>query len=586
MAFAPYTSALVKIKEFSWRAVMLGLFLGAIFALGNTYLGLKVGMTVSASIPAAVISMAVLRLARKSTILENNMVQTIASAGEAMAAGMIFTLPSLLLLGDNPSFFRMFILAVLGGLLGVLMMVPLRHSLMVEEHGKLPFPEGLACAEILKTRGNTQGKALLTLWGLLIGICSKVAMGIFHLWAEIATWSLGGMKLMLDTTPALLGVGYIIGRRYAFVLFAGGAFAWWGIVPLLKYGLPPSHIEENWALTLRYIGVGAVAASGLLSLIRLIPLLHRSLKGQMGTLITDLFHHEGKARTSLDLPLFWVIGATFLLLIFGWLIPQVGLNAFSLLLVLLLGFFFVALTSVTVGIVGSSSNPASGMILSTLLIATLLFSWLGWTEKMYLLMAMSMGCVIGTAITMAGATSQDLKTGMLLGATPRLQQVATLLGVFIPAAMIAITLSLLHRTYTFGSEELPAPQAMLMALVVEGVIEGNLPLPLVIVGAIFALGVELLGVRSLPFALGLYLPLPTTTAIGIGGAMSHFFKGEGVLVGSGLIAGDALTGIAIALLTLTGIISSQTVPFAYPTLIAYSVLLVLFGWLVARRQKS
>ncbi len=586
----------MHVREFTFKAVSLGILLGVIFGIGNTYLGLKVGLTVSASIPAAVISMALLRaFSRSVTILENNIVQTIASAGESLAAGIIFTIPALFLLGAPPSLGRIFLIALLGGLLGVLLMVPLRHTLMVEEHENLPFPEGTACAEILRAREGSASHAMLAIWGLIIGVIDKVLMGIAFLWNEVATWTIGSFRINLDTTPALLGVGYIIGTRYALILLAGGALGWWVLIPLISmFGAhgPTMNLgpQEIWSQYVRSIGTGAVAIAGVVSLLHLAPLLYRSLKGHFQALVHELFHKPEKKRTEQDLPLLWVLFGIIVILIAVFVIPTFGFNWLSVLLTLALGFFFVALTSVTVGIVGNSSNPVSGMVILTLLVTTLIFVGLGWVERIYLVMAMTVGSVVGVSIAMAGDTSQDLKTGFLVGATPRLQQIGALVGVIVPSIVIAWALLLLNQTYGFGSKELPAPQATLMASIVDGVINKSLPYGLVGIGIVIGIVVELLGIRSLPFALGLYLPLSTSLAIGLGGAL-HWITGaaghqRGVLVGSGLIAGDALTGIAIALLAVTGLLNvdKPVLLDRWMSLAAYLVLAILFSLFVKRRR--
>lgn len=576
-------------KEFSVRAVLLGVVLGAVFAIGNAYLGLKVGLTVSASIPAAVISMAVLRaFSRNVTILENNIVQTIASAGESLAAGVIFTIPALVYLGEPLELGRIFLVALLGGLLGVLLMVPLRHTLMVEEHGTLPYPEGTACAEILRAREGTGERAMLAVWGLILGAIDKILIGVFRLWNEVARWTVGGTQVAIDTTPAMLGVGYIIGIRYSLILFAGGAVAWWVLTPLIQLvGGDPD---------IRSIGIGAVAAAGVISLVRLFPVLVRSLSGHFKGLLTDVFHKHGKERTEQDLPLLWVILGVLVVLAILYVIPQLGLNWLAIVLILVLGFFFVALTSVTVGIVGNSSNPVSGMVICTLLVTTLIFVALGWTERVYLILAMTVGSVVAVAVAMAGDTSQDLKTGFLVGATPRMQQVAALIGTLVPAFVVGWILIVLNDSYGLGSKALPAPQAMMMATVVEGVIGGTLPYKLVSVGVVLGVAVELMGIRSLPFALGLYLPLGTSVAIGAGGVLSWLVgtargdkerHGRGVLLGSGLIAGDALTGIVIAGLAIVGLLDLDKAARFGPwiSLAAYLILAATFGGLVLKRKR-
>ncbi|MGE3954819.1 MAG: OPT family oligopeptide transporter [Parachlamydiales bacterium] len=595
-------------KELTVRAIGLGLIIGLVFAVGNAYLGLKVGLTVSASIPAAVISMAVLRLlTRGSRILENNMVQTLASAGEAVASGAIFTIPALYLLGAPPTTWKVFAIAIIGGILGIVFNVPLRHHLMVEEHDNLPFPEGTACAAILKSGESSGARALLTLWGLLIGVVDKVCMGVFRLWPETAVWSVGKTRIYLDTTPALLGVGYVIGVRYSLIMVAGGALAWWVLIPLITlFGgadvtifpstVPVAQMDAGqiWSHYIRYIGTGAVAVAGILSLLKLLPILSRSIRGHFGPMIRDLFHKPEKKRTETDLPPLYLVGGLVIAILLLFFLPQIKFNSLTVLLTLILGLFVVALTAITVGLIGVSSCPMSGMIICALLATTGIFLLLDWTDRTYLIMAMTLGSIVGIAIGVAADTSQDLKTGYLVGATPMLQQIAMGIGILLPALLIGWVLRLLNHTYGFGSDALPAPQANLMALIVKGVIDKNLPYFLVLVGAILGVVVELLGVGSLPFALGLYLPLSTSLAIGAGGILSFLVRRlsrdphtheHGVLIGSGLIAGDALTGVTIALLTVVGLLSPTGSPWggSWIALISYGVVILLFGLLAARK---
>lgn len=607
-SFVPYIAAEEKAPETTVKAIIMGLILGLVFAIGNAYLGLKVGMTVSASIPAAVISMGLFHLLhRDAHILENNLVQTIASSGEAVAAGVIFTVPALAFLGGSLSPWISFLLSLLGGVLGVLLMVPLRHHLMVEEHKTLPYPEGTACASILKLREESLSRTLRAIYGLVIGVVDKVCMGAFRFWPETATLPVGRTLISVDTSPALLGVGFIIGPRYSFTLLAGGAIAWWVLLPLIaSLGVGPEIIEpahkaiqnmsadEIWTYYIRYIGVGCVATAGIISLIRLLPLIFRSLKGHFGALFSDILHQPIKKRTEEDLPLYWIFAGVVAVLFLSYILPTLQIPLIGLLLLLVLGFFFVALTSITCGLVGSSSNPASGMIICTLLITCYIFLALTWTERAYFLIAMSIGSIIGIAIAVAADTSQDLKTGYLLGATPRAQQIGALIGVVLPALLLGWILVLMDRGFGLGSATLPAPQATLMALVVEGVMEQSLPLFLLGVGALLGISVEMLGVRSLAFALGVYLPLSTSVAIGVGGALAYlsasFIRtpshGEGILVGSGLIAGDALTGVILAALALPGWLSATTSTGPWISLLAYLILASLFFWISAPRRMA
>jgi putative OPT family oligopeptide transporter len=598
-------------RELTLRALILGLLLGLVFAVGNAYLGLKVGMTVSASIPAAVMSMAILRiLPRKGTIQENNIVQTMASAGESLAGGAIFTIPALTFIGVPPSWWQVFAISMLGGILGVLMMIPLRHHLIVVEDKTLPYPEGTACAKILQAREGSRGKALMALWGILIGALYKTLMGIFFLWREVLTgtvWRLFTMSI--DTTPALLGVGYLIGIRYALVMFSGGILAWWVLIPLIDiFGLHdivyPGHVpiaqmshSEIWSSYVRYIGTGAVAMGGMVSLFRLLPKLILSVHGHFKAMFVDATKSHGKLRTEKDIPFLWVIVGTIVVLILLYVLPQISFNWMAILLVLVLGFLFVGLTSLTVGIVGSSSNPVSGMMILTLLVTTLVFLGFGWVSTLYLAMAMMVGAVVGVALSIAGDTSQDLKTGFLVDATPMAQQLAMLIGLVPPAIIMGYVLHVLHRGYGFGTHELPAPQAVLMSIVVQGVMEKTLPFSLVLVGLLLGLAVELLGIRALPFALGIYLPVSTSSSIGLGGILSYIVKqltpvaeirDRGILFGSGIVAGDALVGVVIALLTVLHVISPSAAPLLpeWAGFIIYLALAVVYVWLTVGTRRS
>ena len=580
-AFKPYIPASKAPKEFSLRATLLGIGLGVLFGIGNTYLGLKIGATISASIPAAVISMAVLRIfARNVTILENNIVQTIAAVGEGLAAGIVFTIPALFFLGDRPNPAYISMLAVLGGILGVLFMIPMRRYIIVKEHGILPFPEGTACAEILKAGVAKVSSAALAGWGLLIGSVYKICMSAFFLWDETVTYiipPLGRTQFSMDCTPALLGVGFIIGPRISQAMVAGGALAWWGLIPLIKlFGqglttIAPATIpvaqmsaEAIWENYIRYIGAGAIAVGGIVSLVRIIPMLVHILKASFGELRSGTMHMGHLPRTERDIPMTYLILGSLVTILWLWLFPG-PMNLLTIILLVILGFFFVAVTSITVGLVGSSSNPTSGMIITTLLITCLIFAGLDWTSRIYLIAAITMGSVASVAIALAGTTSQDLKTGFLLGGTPKSQQIAELIGLVLPAAAIGITLYLLDKAYTLGSPLMPAPQATLMSMIAQGVINHNLPFLLVLIGIMIGIAVELARVPILPFAIGFYLPLSLSTATYAGGLVHAFVKRkkmstgiqQGTIMASGLVAGDACMGVIVALFAVLGIIPAS-----------------------------
>lgn len=582
--FKPFVPANKKQKEFSVRALILGVLLSLVFAIGNAYLGLKVGMTISASIPAAVLSMAILRsFFRRVGILENNIVQTIASVGEGLAGGVIFTIPALFLLGATPSIPHIFTLALLGGILGILFMVPMRRYIIVQEHGILPFPEGKACAEILKAGEKSAPSAMLAIWGITIGAAYKLLNSALYLWNETISFTVKKYQntlVSMDCTPALLGVGYIIGPRISAVLFTGSALGWWVLIPLIsKFGsgappIFPSKIPiesmsatDIWSNYIRYIGAGAVAVGGIITLFRIAPVIWKTIIESF----RELFHllqnkPKEMERTDKDISLSYLVLGSIAIILALWLIPGFHLNLVTIVLLVILGFFFVAVTSITVGLVGSSSSPVSGMTITTLLITCLIFLGLGWTDRIHLIAAITMGSVANVAIALAGTTSQDLKTGFLLGATPRSQQLAEIVGLILPAAAIGFTLYLLNDAYGFGSTQLPAPQATLMALIAKGVIQQELPVVLVVIGIVFGLMIHFMKVPVLPFAIGLYLPLSLNSSIMVGGIVNmiaeHFTNDNksiqrGILISSGLVAGDACMGVLVALLTVLNIVPSS-----------------------------
>ncbi len=611
--FKPYVAAESKMPEFTLRAVILGILLGLVFGVGNAYLGLKVGTTVSASIPAAVLSMAILRtFFHKPSILENNLVQTIASVGEGLAAGIIFTVPALFILGEQISMMRIFLLSTLGGILGVLFMIPMRRYIIVKEHGVLPFPEGTACAEILKSGEKSGPKAAMAFTGIITGAVYKICSNAFNLWKETPTWIITRFEktvFSIDATPALLGVGYIIGPRIASFIFAGGALGWWVLIPLIKMfdvsmdtifpGTIPvvqMSAEDIWSNYIRYIGVGTVAIGGLLSLVNIAPAVWKTIHSSF----KELFESSNASRmkrTDKDISLRWLILGSLAIILTLWLMPGLPMNLVTILLLTILGFFFVAVTSLTVGIVGSTSNPVSGMTITTLLITCLIFVALGWTERLYLISALTMAIVACVAICMAGTTSQDLKTGFLVGATPRYQQVGEIIGVVLPALAISGTMYLLNQAYGLGSSLLPAPQGTMMALIAKGVIQGNIPFTLVLIGGIIGLLLRLLTIPILPFALGLYLPLSLTTPVMLGGVVSAFVKHRskdkeifqrGVLTSSGLVAGDACMGVILALLSVVGWLNPSAKAFLPDvfSLIIFLFLALGLGWFTLRPPRS
>jgi putative OPT family oligopeptide transporter len=473
--FQPFIASNKHTSEFTIRAVLLGVFLGLIFGIGNAYLGLKVGTTVSASIPAAVMSMAIMSaFFKKASILESNMVQTVASVGEGLASGVIFTAPALFLIGEPPSVPRMMLLSALGAVLGILFMIPMRRYIIVEEHGKLPFPEGTACAEILKSKASETNNAFIALLGIIAGSLYRLLSGALNLWKEVPSWTFGKLSKMefsIDCTPALLGVGFVVGPRISALLLFGGVLAWGVLIPLIAmFGqggalIYPGTIpvgdmgaDQIWSSYIRFIGAGVIGTGGLLSLVKIVPVIKKTLKHG----VKELFEQNEQKhipRVERDISLKWLIMGSMAIILFLWLFPGLPMNLLTIVLLVIIGFFFVAVTSITVGLIGSTSNPTSGMTISTLLITCLVFLALGWTEKMYLVSALTMSIVVNVAIAMAGTTSQDLKTGYILGATPKSQQIGEIIGTILPALAIGGTLYLLNNAYGFGSSQLPAPQA-------------------------------------------------------------------------------------------------------------------------------
>lgn len=587
--FQPYVPADKVMPEFTVVSVVLGAILAIIFGGANAYLGLRVGMTVSASIPAAVISMGVIRkILRRDSILENNMVQTIGSAGESVAAGAIFTLPALFMwakdgLCDVPSLVEIGLIALCGGVLGVLMMIPLRSALIVKEHGVLAYPEGQACAEVLIAGEEGGAKASTVFSGLGIAAVYKfIADGLKVFPSEI-TYDIPAYKgsgIGIDVLPALAGVGYICGVKVSSYLFAGGVLGWFVIMPLMAlFGgdlvlfpadktineliASPGGVSNLWSNFLRYIGAGAVACGGVLSLIKSLPLIVRTFKDAMG----DYGKGRGSStlRTEQDLPMKVVLLGVLIIAVVMWLLPAIPLNLFTALIVIVFGFFFATVSSRMVGLIGSSNNPVSGMAIATLLISTLLLKATGNDGINGMIAAIVIGGIICVIAAIAGDTSQDLKTGFLVGSTPKKQQIGELIGVVVSAVAIGAILYLLSNAWGgYGSNDLPAPQAVLMKMIVEGVMGGNLPWNLVFVGVFIALVVEVLGIPVLPFAIGLYLPIYLSVPMMLGGLLRWYLEKRkyasekakndtvqsGVLYSSGLIAGEGIVGILLAVLAV------------------------------------
>src|SRR5688572_21832504 len=587
-AFQPYVPATQSPAEFTAKAIVLGAAFGLIFGASTVYLGLRAGLTVSASIPIAVLAISVLKRLGGSTILENNIVQTIGSAGESVAAGVVFTVPALIFFGARGqsyfNYFQITLLAFAGGILGVLMMVPLRRALIVKEHGVLPYPEGTACADVLVAGERGGALAKTVFMGLGVGAFWKALSWIVQVFPTAIGRSVArtgifpNATLNVDISPEYMGVGYVIGPRIAGVMFAGGVLSWLVLLPLLSImgnymtvpfppvpasGLRIDQMTPNqlWSAYIRYTGAGAVLAAGLITLARTIPTIVSSFRDSIRDFSAKGGGAAGRTRTERDMPMSIVLIGTVLLAVFLAVAPGMPTqgNFLVAVLVVVFGFFFVTVSSRITGLIGSSSNPISGMTIATLIMTCSIFVAVGWIGDFYAPIALGVGAVVCIAAAIAGATSQDLKTGYLVGATPVRQQVWLIIGVVTASFVIGITTLILHRVMDIGSTSLPAPQATLMATIIKGLLSQNLPWGLVLVGVFISVTLELCGIRSLSFAVGSYLPIATTAPIFAGGLVRWFVErktgvaGEseissGTLFSSGLIAGGSLAGILYAAL--------------------------------------
>lgn len=580
--FQPYVPADKVVPEFTVFSVVLGALLAIVFGGANAYLGLRVGMTVSASIPAAVLSMGAIRfIFKRDSILENNMVQTIGSAGESVAAGAIFTMPALFMwaaegLCDMPSVVEIGLIALCGGVLGVLMMIPLRSALIVQEHGKLGYPEGKACAEVLMAGEEGGSRASTVFWGLGIAAVYKFVtdgLKLFPSEVEYGIDAYKGSAVGVDVLPALAGVGYICGPRISSYMFAGSTLAWFVLMPLITlFGsdlvIYPADVSvaELWATGgtgaiwgkfIRYIGAGALAAGGIISLIKSLPMIVRTFAAAFKSYGKGA---DGTLRIEQDISMKVVLAVCLLIAVFMWLFPAIPVSFLGALIVLVFGFFFATVSSRMVGLIGSSNNPVSGMAIATLLISTIALKASGSIGSEGMVGAIAIGSVICIIAAIAGDTSQDLKTGFLLGATPKKQQYGELIGVCVSAVAIGAILYLLNAAWGFGTDQLGAPQAMMMKMVVEGVMGGKMPWTLVFTGVFLAVVIEILGLPVLPVAIGIYLPIHLNAAIMLGGLVRLFVEKRkyasekeksdsiqsGILYTSGMIAGEGVVGILLA----------------------------------------
>ena len=589
--FKPFIPADKVVPEVTAVSVILGILLAVLFGAANAYLGLRVGMTVSASIPAAVISMGVIRvILRRDSILENNMVQTIGSAGESVAAGAIFTLPALFMWmsewGEGaPSLVEIALIALCGDVLGVLFMIPLRQALIVKEHGVLPYPEGQACAEVLIAGEQGGSKAGVVFAGMGIAALYKFVADGLKLFPSDVDYDIQkyGGGVGISVLPALAGVGYICGPKISSYMFSGGIISWLILMPIIKLfgsGLtqpfaPAEQLisemssQAMWGSYIRYIGAGAVAAAGIISLIKSLPMIVNTFRDAMRDLKGG--RQASTLRTDRDIPMNVVLIGVLIAVVIIWLVPAVPVNFVGAMLIAVFGFLFAAVSSRLVGLVGSSNNPVSGMAIATLLVSALVLKAVSGATHESMMGVISIGGVICVIAAIAGDTSQDLKTGYLVGSTPRNQQMGELIGVVSSAIAIGGVLYLLNQAWGYGSAELPAPQAMIMKTVVEGVMDGNLPWNMILAGAAIAVVIEILGIPVMPVAVGLYLPLRTTAAIMVGGLIRHWYEkrkyakeedkkeaiDRGVLYTSGMIAGEGLVGILLAVFAIIPLASAR-----------------------------
>ena len=626
--FKPYIPADKVVPEFTVTALLIGILLAIVFGAANAYLGLLVGMTVSASIPAAVISMGIIRvILRKDSILENNMVQTIGSAGESVAAGAIFTLPALFLWAEEgkiafPSILSIALIALFGGTLGVCFMVPLRQALIVEEHGTLPFPEGTACAEVLLAGEEGGSKAGTVFAGLGIAAFYKfLADGMQLFPSEIghAFKNYSGAQVGMQVLPALGGVGYICGPKISSYMFAGGTLSWFVLMPMIAlFGgdatIFPASVTVNelltmpgggpsalWSNYIKYIGAGAVATGGIISLIKSLPLIVRTFKQAIGSMKKNA--GSGKQlRTEQDLPFPLLIGVILVIAVLIWILPVFPVNLVGALIIVVFGFFFATVSSRMVGLIGSSNNPVSGMTIATLLFATVILKVTGTTGLTGMVGAISIGGIICIVAAIAGDASQDLKTGFIVGATPSKQQIGEIIGVVASSAAIGFVLYLLNEAWGYGTEKIPAAQATMMKMLVEGIMNEELPWAMILIGVFIAIVVEILKMPVMPFAVGMYLPFSLSAGIMAGGIVRIFVEKKkgteaekkartdrGLLFTSGMIAGEGIVGILLAVFAVVKIDSKIILPFQLPqigSLVLYIALLVLLYGVCMKADKE
>ena len=637
-SYKPYIPASTVLADFNFKTVILGVFLGALLGSANAYLGLRVGLTISTAIPLAVISVAILKVLQpifgKSTILECNISQTTGSSSSSLASGIIFTIPALFIWQYVPSLLQMTLLAICGGILGVLFMIPLRKFLIVKEHQNLPYPEGTASAEVLiaASEGGATAKNIFT--GLGIGALYKGLISLLYLWPDKVKIHLPVIKkgvIGISTTPALLGVGYILGRRIGAIMVGGGLISWVLIIPFIAWkfgdteisanilnylqskGLDPSvtligqlTAKQIWEGYIRIIGAGAVAAAGIITVAKSIPTMFESLKIGVRELKSSAKSlDKGKLRTERDLSIKYVLLGVLLVVLAITFIPgiigsdtNVLMRFSSSVAIVIFAFCFVTVSSRIVGLIGVSSNPTSGMAIVTIMGTGILFQLFGWTDLSGKITALTIGTIVCIAASIAGDISQDLKAGFLIGATPKKQQIGEILGAMGSAFFVCLAVFYLGKAYGFGSDEMPAPQATLMKTVLDGVLGGDLRWDLVGVGALFAILIIIFKIPPLPFAVGMYLPLYTMTPVFIGGMIRHYVekkygtdkdkiergKDQGILLGSGFIAGEGLMGVLIAIIAVIITKTPKYLETIYPTewmgQVVSALVFALLGWFI------
>ncbi len=612
--FKPYIPAEENKAELTLTAIVLGMFLAVVFGAANAYLGLRLGTTISSSIPAAVISMGVIRgLLKRNSILENNIVQSITSAGGSIASGAIFTIPVMFFWAHEgtakmPSMFTITLLSICGGCLGVFFMVPLRKALIVKEHLTLPYPEGTACAKVLLAGENKSSGGKILYRGITLAAILKLMTNAFCVVPETVGFHIKALrtKISVDPSAAFIGVGYICGPKVTSYLYSGGLFAWFVFIPAITlFGadtvLYPGTVKISelyaaggpsavWTNYIRYIGAGAIASAGIINLCKNMPTIAETfLKSFTGLKDSrTAANRVSDDRTNQDLSSKILLAGILLTAIVIWFTPQIPVTLVGTLLIIIFGFFFSCVSSRMVGLIGSTNNPTSSMTIATLIISTAILKLVGDTGAHGMMTAITIGAVICTIASMAGDTSQDLKTGYILGATPKKQQISEFFGVAATSVFVGAILVLLEKAWGLGSQQLPAPQATMMKMIIEGMMQGSLPWNLILIGVFITLAVELLRIPSMTFALGIYLPLNLTSAMMCGGIVRLLVdkykektgsdtvseNDNGILFCSGLIAGEGIIGVMLAILAITEVLPRINLSSAVNTGIAGGIVIL------------